>query len=50
MRGDLTDAEWEIIEVFLLSERGRWARPTKSNRLFVNGILYILRTGWNHFS
>nr|WP_278360193.1 IS5 family transposase [Zymomonas mobilis] len=45
MRGDLTDAEWEIIEGLLPSERGRCARPAKSNRLFLNGMLYVLRTG-----
>ncbi|ACV76431.1 conserved hypothetical protein (plasmid) [Zymomonas mobilis subsp. mobilis NCIMB 11163] len=45
MRGDLTDAEWEIIEGLLPSERGRCVRPAKSNRLFLNGMLCVLRTG-----
>nr|WP_041573380.1 IS5 family transposase [Zymomonas mobilis] len=45
MRGDLTDAEWEIIQGLLPSERGRCVRPAKSNRLFLNGMLYVLRTG-----
>ncbi|UBQ08671.1 transposase (plasmid) [Zymomonas mobilis] len=40
-----TRSEWEIIEGFLLSERGRCARPAKSNRLFLNGMLYVLRIG-----
>ncbi|MFT8797800.1 transposase [Zymomonas mobilis] len=34
-----------MIEDLLLRERGRCARPAKSNRLFLNGILYALRTG-----
>nr|WP_315972105.1 transposase [Zymomonas mobilis] len=45
MRGDLTDAEWKIIESLLPSERGLCVRPAKSNRLFFNGMLYVLRTG-----
>ncbi|MCA1956003.1 transposase [Zymomonas sp.] len=45
MRGDLTDVEWKIIEGLLPSEQGRSARPAKSNRLFLNGMLYVLRAG-----
>ena len=45
MQGDLTDAEWKIIEGLLPSERSCIARPAKSNRLFLNGMLYGLRTG-----
>jgi transposase len=45
MRGDLTDGEWAIIGVLLPPERGRWARPAQDNRRFVNGMLYVLRTG-----
>lgn len=29
----------------LLPERGRWARPAQDNRRFLNGMLYVLRTG-----
>jgi transposase len=45
MRGDLTDAEWEIIGQLLPSERGRHARPALDNRLFLNGMLHVLRVG-----
>ncbi|MEZ5812466.1 MAG: IS5 family transposase [Rhizobiaceae bacterium] len=45
MRGDLTDEEWAIIEPLLSSERGRWARPAKDNRRFLNGMLPVLRVG-----
>ena len=34
-----------MIGPLLFSERGRWARPAGDNRLFINGMLYVLRTG-----
>lgn len=45
MRGDLTDEEWAIIGALLPPERGRWARPAQDNRRFLDGMLYVLRTG-----
>ena len=44
-RGDLSNAEWAIVSPFLPSERGRWARPAKDNRRFLNGMLYVMRVG-----
>lgn len=44
-RGDLTDAEWAVIEPLLPSERGRWARPSQDNRRYLNGMLHVLRVG-----
>ncbi len=44
-RGDLSDAEWTVIGPLLPSERGRWARPAQDNRLFLNGMLHVLRVG-----
>nr|WP_253183351.1 IS5 family transposase [Sphingobium phenoxybenzoativorans] len=44
-RGDLSDAEWELIGTLLPSERGRWARPAGDNRRFLNGMLHVLRVG-----
>ena len=44
-RGDLTDEEWAMIGPLVPPERGRWARPAGDNRLFLNGMLYVLRTG-----
>ncbi len=44
-RNDLTDAEWAIIGCLLPPERGRWARPAQDNRRFLNGMLWIMRTG-----
>ncbi|WP_408869889.1 transposase [Gluconobacter cadivus] len=43
--GDLTDREWAITGPLLPPERGRWARPAGDNRLFLNGMLHVLRTG-----
>ena len=44
-RGHLTDREWALIGPLLPSERGRWARPSGDSRRFLNGMLYVLRTG-----
>lgn len=44
-RGDLSDAEWELIGTLLPSERGRWARPAGDNRRFLNGMPHVLRVG-----
>jgi len=44
-QGDLTDHEWSLIGPLLPPERGRWARLAGDNRLFLNGVLYVLRTG-----
>lgn len=45
MRGDVTDAEWQIIGSLLPTERGRGCRPAHDNRRFLNGMLYVLRVG-----
>ena len=42
-RGDLSDAEWDLIGPLLPPERGRWARPAGDNRRFLNGMLHVLR-------
>ena len=44
-RGDLSDAEWDLIGPLLPPERGRWARPAGDNRRFLNGMLHVLRVG-----
>jgi transposase len=46
LRHELTDAQWEAIQQLLPPERGRVGRPAStSNRLVVNAILWVLRTG-----
>lgn len=44
-RGDLTEEGWKVIETLLPAERGRWGRPAGDNRKYVNGMLWVLRTG-----
>ena len=44
-RGDLSEAEWAIIGPLPPPERGRKSRPAFDNRLFLNGMLYVLRVG-----
>lgn len=44
-RGDLTDAEWRIVEPLLPAERGRKSRPSYDNRQFINGMLHVLCVG-----
>lgn len=41
-RGDLSDAEWELIGPLLPPERGRWAQPAGDSRRFLNGMLHVL--------
>ncbi|WP_425394823.1 IS5 family transposase [Chondromyces crocatus] len=44
VRRQLNDQQWLRIESFLASERGR-GRPALDDRLFVDAVLWILRTG-----
>jgi transposase len=44
-RGNLTEEGWRVIEPLLPAERGRWGRPAQDNRKYVNGMLWVLRTG-----
>ena len=44
-RGDLSGAEWRLLEPLLPPERGRKSRPAFDNRQIVNGILWRNRTG-----
>lgn len=44
-RGDLREEGWKVIEPLLPAERGRWGRPAGDNRKYVNGMLWVLRTG-----
>jgi transposase len=44
-RHALTDGQWTQMAPLLPGEVGRIARPAKSNRLMVDAIVWILRTG-----
>lgn len=44
-RYELTDEQWAKIEPLLPGRRGRRGRPAKDNRRFVNGVMWIARSG-----
>ena len=44
-RHDLSDKVWEKLEPLLLGRKGSWGGVAKNNRLFINGVLWWLRTG-----
>ena len=44
-RHELTDAEWDAIEAMLPGRAGDPGRHAADNRLFVNAVLYVARTG-----
>jgi transposase len=43
-RGDLSEAEWRLLEPLLAPERGRKGLPAFDNRQIVDGILWRIRT------
>jgi transposase len=44
-RHDISDHVWGILENKLLGRKGQWGREAKDNRLFINAVFWILRTG-----
>jgi putative transposase len=44
-RHELTDAEWDAIEAMLPGRTGDPGRTAADNRLFVNAVLFVARTG-----
>ena len=48
----VTDMAWDIIGPLLMSERGRWARPSLDNRQYFKGMIWIMRTGspWRYLT
>jgi len=44
-RYELSDAQWEHIEDMLPGKVGDRGRSARDNRLFVNGVLWVLRSG-----
>jgi len=44
-RHDISDGIWEKLEPHLPGNRGTVGRPATDNRQFINGVLWILRTG-----
>ncbi len=41
----LRDSDWERLEKLLPAQKGKQGRPRKNDRLIIEGILWILRTG-----
>ncbi len=44
-RYELSDAQWQRIEALLPGKAGDPGRSGSDNRLFVNGVLWVLRSG-----
>jgi transposase len=44
-RYELSDAQWARIEVLLPGKAGDPGRTAQDNRLFVNAVLWVLRSG-----
>ena len=44
-RHDISDHAWSLLAPLLPGRRGAWGGRAKDNRLFVNAVFWILRTG-----
>jgi transposase len=44
-RHDISDHVWELLEPHLPGREGSWGGRAKDNRLFINAVFWILRTG-----
>ena len=44
-RHDISDQVWENIQAHLPGSKGLVGRPANDNRLFINAVFWILRTG-----
>lgn len=44
-RHDLSDHVWSLLEPHLPGRPGGWGRVAHDNRCFLNGVLWVLRTG-----
>jgi len=44
-RDELTDEQWETVKDLLPGKAGDPGRTAEDNRLFVNAVLFVLRTG-----
>ncbi len=49
-RYELSASQWRRVEGFLPGRKGSVGVTAKDNRLFVNGVLWVLRSGahWKH--
>jgi transposase len=44
-RHDLSDDTWKVLEPHLPGREGVWGGVAKDNRLFINAVFWIIRTG-----
>ena len=44
-RHDISNRAWSILKPNLSGQRGQWGGISKDNRLFINAVFWILRTG-----
>ena len=44
-RHDISNRVWELLEPSLPGRKGAWGGTAKDNRLFINAVFWILRTG-----
>lgn len=44
-RHELTDTQWEKIKSILPGKKSDPGRTARNNRLFVNAVIYVLKTG-----
>ena len=44
-RHDISDEKWALIKDMLPGQRGQWGGIANDNRLFVNAVFWVLRTG-----
>jgi transposase len=44
-RHDISDRVWQLLESHLPGREGAWGGKARDNRLFINAVFWILRTG-----
>ena len=44
-RHDISDRTWSLLEPHLPGRKGSWGGLAKDNRLFINAVFWIMRTG-----
>jgi transposase len=44
-RHDISDGTWELLRPHLKGRKGTWGGNARDNRRFINGVLWVLRTG-----
>jgi len=51
-RHDISNKTWRILEPLLPGRKGQWGGVAKNNRLFLNAVFWIIRTGapWRDLS